>query len=99
MRQFLSYHLLYIIIFTTPLYTYETHPQELMDDATCMKCHYSGDFEAKEEKVNSFTKLHDQVKACANNNHAGWFEEEVMDVSDYLNSKYYNLPRLKLTDN
>lgn len=64
-----------------------------------MRCHVINDFKAREEKVNSFKKLHHQVKVCADNNYAGWFEEDVQSVSKYLNGHYYkfHLKPLKIS--
>jgi hypothetical protein len=67
--------------------------RSLMDEAECMRCHATSDFEPKEEKVNSYEKLDQQVSVCASNNFAGWFEEDVTTVSDYLNINYYKFHR------
>ena len=88
-----SLWLLYLILCSSVLYGSHHTPKDLMDDANCMRCHTTSDFEAREEKVNSFKKLHHQVKACADNNYAGWFDEDVESVSEYLNLRYYKFHR------
>ncbi len=89
MCKFKSLCLLYPILFPLGLCAEHHSPQELMDEANCMRCHAITDFKARKEKVNSFKKLHHQVKVCADNNFAGWFEEDVQSVSSYLNGNYY----------
>lgn len=99
MNYFKSYTVLYLIpIFISSCLHANPHSQELMDEANCMKCHATSDFEAREEKINSFKKLHHQVKVCADNNFAGWFEEDVQSVSEYLNTRYYKLKPLLLSN-
>ncbi|WP_304545647.1 hypothetical protein [Sulfurimonas microaerophilic] len=89
MNYFKSYTVLYLILFCLELHG-DDDPQELMDDAHCMRCHATTDFQPREEKVNSFRKLHHQVGVCAENNFAGWFEEEKLDVSNHLDWKHYH---------
>ncbi|MFT7860013.1 MAG: hypothetical protein ABXS93_03655 [Sulfurimonas sp.] len=86
-----SYFILYLFILSLKVYadSQEPHSQMLMDEAHCMRCHATSDFHPREEKVNNFKKLHHQVGVCADNNFAGWFEEEKQDVSTYLNNEYY----------
>jgi len=63
--------------------------KELFTEAKCMGCHNVNDFNARQEAVNNFTKLHKSVQSCARNTNAGWFEEDNHNVSRYLNHKYY----------
>jgi hypothetical protein len=80
-----------LALLSTTAFSNEHHEaKELFDEANCMKCHNPNDFEHKEEKVTNFKKLHRSVKACARNNHAGWFEEDEYSVSKYLNHNYYH---------
>ena len=40
-------------------------------------------------KINTSKKLYSMVEFCAGNNNLGWFEEEIIDVSKYLNDSFY----------
>lgn len=84
-----SLRLLYPILFSVVLVAEHHTPKELMNEADCMRCHAISDFKVREEKVNNFKKLRHQVKVCADNNFAGWFQEDVYSVSEYLNVNYY----------
>lgn len=64
--------------------------KELFDDAKCMGCHNTQDFQHREEKVNSYQKLSKSVKACALNTNAEWFDEDADSVTAYLNEKHYH---------
>lgn len=83
------------LVFATILVANETPGQELFADADCMACHNSDDFVKRKDKVNNFTKLHKAVTACEFGNEVGWFDDETLDVSKYLNIKYY---KFKKTD-
>jgi len=78
------------IIFASVLHADNSEAKTLFDEAKCMKCHNNSSFTPKEEKVNSFKRLHKQVQRCESGNHIGWFEEEIFDVTNYLNNDFYH---------
>jgi len=63
----------------------------------CSSCHDSmfpngkGDdiYDEDLRKIKSSKALYSMVEFCANNNGLAWFEEEIIDVSKYLNQKFY----------
>jgi len=63
----------------------------------CRSCHDSmfpdgkGDdiYDEDLRKIQSSKALYSMVEFCATNNGLAWFEEEVMDVSKYLNQTFY----------
>ncbi len=63
--------------------------KELFSDAACMECHNNEDFVPKKDKVTDFKKLRKSVDACRFSNEAEWFDDESLDVSKYLNQKFY----------
>ncbi len=89
------YKIVLLLTLSATLANAEQHHEakELFMDAKCLRCHNVNDFNARKEKIDTFTKLNAQVKACATNTHAGWFEEESHSVSRYLNHSYYHFPQ------
>ncbi|MDF1876989.1 hypothetical protein JHD47_04070 [Sulfurimonas sp. SAG-AH-194-L11] len=77
------------LLFTTTLFSQHQEAKELFTDAECMSCHNNEDFVPREKKVHNFKKLSKAVDACRFNNEAGWFDDESLDVSKYLNHKFY----------
>ena len=63
----------------------------------CRSCHDSmfpngkGDdiYDEDLRKIKSSKALHSMVEFCSTNNGLAWFEEEIIDVSKYLNQKFY----------
>ncbi|MFK5938422.1 MAG: hypothetical protein QM497_08505 [Sulfurimonas sp.] len=78
------------LILSTHLFADNGEAKVLFDEAKCMKCHDYNSFSYKKDKINSFKKLHTQVQRCESGNHVGWFEEEILDVTNYLNDDFYH---------
>ncbi|MAF81969.1 MAG: hypothetical protein CMK52_03580 [Proteobacteria bacterium] len=63
----------------------------------CSSCHDSmfpngkGDniYDEDLRKIKSSKALYSMVEFCATNNGLAWFEEDIIDVSKYLNQKFY----------
>ena len=78
------------VIFSTALSADDGEGKILFNEAKCMKCHEYSSFSYKKEKINSFKRLHKQVKMCESGNNIGWFDEEVLEVTEYLNGEFYH---------
>ena len=76
--------------FATMILANDTIGKELFAEANCMACHIEDDFSKRKDKSKNFVKLHNSVTACAFGNDVGWFDDEALDVSKYLNKNYYN---------
>ena len=73
------------------------HGKEL-HDKSCTSCHIrmqGGDgstlYTRSNRRVNSLNALEAQVRRCESNLELKWFDEDVMSVSEYLNTEYYKL--------
>ena len=55
----------------------------------CLECHKSELYERTDRTVKTLKHLRSQVLFCAVNNDVEWFDEEVDDVTAYLNAFYY----------
>jgi len=84
------------LLLTANLFAYDSEEaKELFKDAECMSCHNNEDFAPKKDKTNNFKKLHSSVMACQQANDAGWFDDEALNVSEYLNKKFYHFKEKK----
>ncbi len=77
----------YLLIVTNITLFANEEAKEMIKEAECMSCHNKEDFKPTPKK--NFTKLHTSVQACQLANDAGWFDDETLDVSRYLNKIYY----------
>ncbi|MGD2074200.1 MAG: cytochrome c [Gammaproteobacteria bacterium] len=61
-----------------------------LHDEHCTKCHGSGVYTRDDHFVKDKAGLKKQVQRCHLTVGAQWFEEDVNDVVEYLNSMYYH---------
>jgi len=55
----------------------------------CTRCHQDDIYTRVDRKIKNFEQLKKQVQQCELAIELGWFEEEVEDVTAYLNATYY----------
>ena len=76
---------------------------EKLHQKQCASCHngmfpggkgemiYAPDF----RKITAFKPLRQRVETCANRTNAGWFDEEVDAVTQWLNQSFYRFAQAK----
>jgi predicted lipase len=62
-----------------------------LHDANCLKCHDSSVYTREDRKVTTLDGLRKQVKRCDLSLGLTWFDDQVEDVVQYLNSSYYKI--------
>jgi hypothetical protein len=68
------------------------HPGKVLhDNANCMKCHASKPYNP--QKTPTWDRLVKAVTFCNNNLNTGYFDDEILELSDYLNETYYKHPK------
>ena len=87
MLKLLSYTLPLILV--TSAYADMDEAKQLFQEANCVQCHSVSKFKYRKNKVSNFNKLHSMVTACATASAAPWFDDEIKEVSLYLNKEYY----------
>ena len=87
----------FLLLSSSIVYANETidNGKELFNTTNCVECHATSQFKYRKNKVHNFTKLHKIVNACAVESGAPWFDDDIMDVSSYLNHKYYQFKKDK----
>ncbi len=55
----------------------------------CTRCHDSGVYTRADRKISSLAALGKQVRICNIMTEANWFDDEIDEVVEYLNSAYY----------
>ena len=56
----------------------------------CTRCHDSAVYTRAEKRVTTLPKLGKQVRFCKDNLGIAWFDDEVNDVVEFLNTNYYH---------
>jgi len=62
----------------------------LFTASNCNRCHGTEVFTRPDRKVTSLSGLEAQVRRCDSNLNTNWFDDEIIDVTAYLNQQYYN---------
>jgi cytochrome c peroxidase len=67
----------------------ELQGKEFYDEANCKSCHDDYVFEKDTHKMKNKKELTTRVKRCAVS-YADWFEEDTLQVIEYLNTRFYH---------
>ena len=65
--------------------------KKLFTQSKCNQCHTTSVFTRPDRKVNTLDALEAQVRRCDSNLNTNWFDDEIHDVTAYLNQQYYKL--------
>ncbi|WP_298611094.1 cytochrome c [uncultured Thiothrix sp.] len=68
-------------------------PGKALHDANCISCHDAKVYTRVERKVLDYTQLAAQVKRCDANLGSRLFDEDLAQITDYLNQAYYKYPK------
>ncbi|MFI0398990.1 MAG: hypothetical protein ACH34X_07920 [Thiolinea sp.] len=71
----------------------DVHPGKVLHDANCISCHDAKVYTRVEHKVLDLTQLAAQVKRCDANLGSRLFDEDLAQITDYLNQAYYKYPK------
>lgn len=69
------------------------HPGKTLHDSNCISCHDSAIYAREDRKIADFPQLLAQVKRCNANLGARFSDDEIAQVTDYLNQAYYQYAR------
>ncbi len=61
----------------------------LFTASKCNQCHGTEVFTRSDRKVKNLAALEAQVRRCDSNLNTNWFDDEIIDVTAYLNQQYY----------
>ena len=64
-----------------------------LHDANCISCHDAKVYTRAERKVLDYTQLAAQVRRCDANLGSRLFDEDLAQITEYLNQAYYNYPK------
>ena len=74
------------------LATDAAHGKEL-HDTRCTACHDSGVYTRKDRFIGSREALTGQIRRCEANVSAGWSDQDVDDVVQHLDERYYHFDK------
>ncbi len=63
--------------------------KKLFTEAKCNQCHTTSVYTKPDRKVKTLKALEAKVRLCDSNLSTNWFDDEIHDVTAYLNQQYY----------
>ena len=81
------------LFFVSPVVLAEFDRGQALYENHCMECHESWAHSREGRHVTSLDALRKRVVAWSIHTGLGWRDEEVDDVTDYLNRQFYQLTR------
>lgn len=91
MRQTLFYSVLVFLLSST-LNGDEANGKALYHEAKCTQCHSDDIFMHEDRKIKNLKELKKRIAWCSHQHDTSWFDDEVLDVVDYLNKHFYKFP-------
>ena len=67
--------------------------QKLFNESRCLECHGVELFTSKDRKVQNLSGLESMVRRCDANLSTNWFDDQILDVVEYLNKAYYKFEK------
>ena len=84
------------ILITSPVNAVDIENGEMLHSESCDNCHaarFGGEsstiYTRSNRKITNLSKLKSQVGFCSQMTGAQWFEDEIADVTEFLNKNYY----------
>ena len=73
----------------TPVLAVDLENGKSLHDENCLRCHDESKYTRKNRIVKNFQQLYERIKQCELMAELTWFDEEIADVTTYLNNQFY----------
>ena len=88
-----------LLLLPLSLFAYdEANGKNLFDKQDCVSCHAVTKFYPRENKIKNYIDLFERVEMCAYGRDTSWDEDEIMDVTTYLNKNFYKFKVQKIEE-
>lgn len=82
-------------VFYQSSYAADIDHGKILHKGNCQRCHQSDIYTRDNRKVKTFSELQKQVGLCDQAIGLTWFDEDIDDVVEYLNQKYYKFKHIE----
>ncbi len=79
-----------LLLFSLPVQAVDIENGKALHDANCLRCHNETQYTREDKIVKSFEELRERISFCELSAEMAWFEEEIDDVTAYLNNSFYH---------
>ena len=78
-----------LMLFNSPIQAFDISNGKALHDENCFACHNESQYTRQDRIVTNYEKLRARVMQCELMLELAWFDEEVDDVTAYLNQAFY----------
>ncbi len=78
-----------LLFSSTSLFAFDLENGKALHDENCVRCHTDKLYTSDKAKITSYEKLHARVRQCELMAELTWFDDEIDDVTAYINANFY----------
>lgn len=82
-------NLITLLLFSASVQAVNIENGKALHNENCTRCHDSSHYTRENRIVKSFDELRTRIRDCEIMSEAAWFDEEIDDVTTYLNERFY----------
>jgi mono/diheme cytochrome c family protein len=78
-----------LLLFNFPVQAFDIENGKALHNGNCVRCHDESKYMSENRKIKNYQQLHERVVQCEIMTELIWFDEEIDDVTAYLNHAFY----------
>jgi hypothetical protein len=78
-----------LLLLSLPAHAVDIENGKNLHNENCVRCHQESVYLREDRIVNSFQGLRERISQCELSAELVWFDEEIDDVTAYLNNAFY----------
>jgi len=82
--------LITLLLLNAPAHAFDSENGKALHNESCVRCHDDSMYTREDKKTKSYSLLRERVVQCEIMAELIWFEEEIDDVTAYLNESFYH---------
>lgn len=83
-------NLITLLLLSAPVYAFDSDNGKALHNENCVRCHDDSMYTREDRKTKSYSLLRERIVQCEIMTELIWFEEEIDDVTAYLNESFYH---------
>ena len=81
--------LITLTLFNLPALAFDIENGKALHNENCVRCHNESKYMGEDRKIKDYQQLRERVSQCELMAELAWFDEEIDDVTAYLNHAFY----------
>ncbi|MBL1140521.1 MAG: cytochrome c [Proteobacteria bacterium] len=90
LNKLIHVSLITLLLFSASAQAVDIENGKALHDANCLRCHDETNYTRENRIINSYEALRKRINDCEIMAEMAWFDEEIDDVTAYLNSAFYH---------